>query len=975
VQPPRRVVLAALAATLVAACPAWAQGGDNNHDNHAATPVVAAASADAATTATTTTSRIVSTAECITDKLMARVQAHDFVAMEQLLRAQLDEPRARTDAAWRICIHHFLGGALRRQEKLEPALAEMRLALEEAQAHLPADHHQLLDTRRLIAVTLGSIGRRGEQLAQLQALLPQFEQHYQPYSFEVAGLRRDIATTQAWLGNYNEVVVQERRVLEIYAVLARQPTLSAQNRPRVLDGSAQASVRLAEALLKLLERPRGRAVAAHGASADEALTLAVAGVTYLRQQLDPRHPDLLDAELTLALARRATGDSQAALALERDVLARASAALGAQHPITRKARNNQAAAMSGQGDVAQALALNQALLAELQAKFGPDHPETMELQANIAIELLAVGEVDRSLALAEHNLGQMEKVRQSLAADTEAMRKWQAAQRRLIDTYMVGLVTARRRIDVFLVGEHFKSRQLADRLALDSQEWKLPEAQRAELRRTRRELASADQALALARSLGQSVEAAERRQRQATAAWQAAREPGTGGAAGGLAVTPAQLALPSQARPPAWTGLLAELGAQGTAVLSILRVQDQLLLVARTSDALQHSRPIGKVSSWRSRIEALRLLLRPAAQRRQSADRVWRNTSGDYRVGARAQAGETEITGTEELLASLSVSLFSDLGPVLAGHATLLISTDDVLAHLPFALLPLNGRPLVERYALALTPSLEVLARSRELAARRHPASQRPFFGMGGAPYQRVERLLPNLLIEHEKPAVSPMDLRLLRQQLAGNSANLPLALLSLAVGFQNLPGTSEEVLQLQAEFGGRAAGALAYTGALAGEEHWNALAESGELARYRVIHLAAHGMLSDDEPALSSIVLAQLRRPAGVDGYLTAAELAGVQLQSDLFVVSACDSGVAGFVEGEGIMGLAYALFQAGSRHALLTLWPVSDQRSVEFMLQFHRRYRAGLTPTAALAATQRWAIGQGWPAGDWAAYVLHGQ
>ena len=53
-------------------------------------------------------------------------------------------------------------------------------------------------------------------------------------------------------------------------------------------------------------------------------------------------------------------------------------------------------------------------------------------------------------------------------------------------------------------------------------------------------------------------------------------------------------------------------------------------------------------------------------------------------------------------------------------------------------------------------------------------------------------------------------------------------------------------------------------------------------------LYFAAHGFLNEVEPSLTSIVLGQVNRAPGTDGYVTLTELASLELRSDLVVVSA---------------------------------------------------------------------------------------
>jgi CHAT domain-containing protein len=81
--------------------------------------------------------------------------------------------------------------------------------------------------------------------------------------------------------------------------------------------------------------------------------------------------------------------------------------------------------------------------------------------------------------------------------------------------------------------------------------------------------------------------------------------------------------------------------------------------------------------------------------------------------------------------------------------------------------------------------------------------------------------------------------------------------------------------------------------------------------------------------------------------------------------------------ISGEGVMGLPYALYVAGNKNTILTLWSISDEVTVEFVTSFFRKLKAGVGQVEALTATKREFIDKG---GDyskakyWAAFVLYG-
>ena len=85
--------------------------------------------------------------------------------------------------------------------------------------------------------------------------------------------------------------------------------------------------------------------------------------------------------------------------------------------------------------------------------------------------------------------------------------------------------------------------------------------------------------------------------------------------------------------------------------------------------------------------------------------------------------------------------------------------------------------------------------------------------------------------------------------------------------------------------------------------------------------------------------MLGQVDKVPGTDGYITAAKWPNYDLKSDLVVLSACDTGMGKVIQGEGVMGLPYALYVAGNKNTLLSLWPVVDESTAEFMVIFFQK------------------------------------
>lgn len=152
-----------------------------------------------------------------------------------------------------------------------------------------------------------------------------------------------------------------------------------------------------------------------------------------------------------------------------------------------------------------------------------------------------------------------------------------------------------------------------------------------------------------------------------------------------------------------------------------------------------------------------------------------------------------------------------------------------------------------------------------------------------------------------------------------------------------------------------------------------------------RILHIATHGFFLEDRtipvtdarllvrtsaeaqagarpvnPLLrSGLALAGAnRRQIGAgedDGILTALEAAALDLfETQLVVLSACDTGIGEVKNGDGVYGLRRALFLAGAETQVMSLWPASDFATRDLMIEYHRALQRGEGRATALRQVQ---------------------
>jgi CHAT domain-containing protein len=130
------------------------------------------------------------------------------------------------------------------------------------------------------------------------------------------------------------------------------------------------------------------------------------------------------------------------------------------------------------------------------------------------------------------------------------------------------------------------------------------------------------------------------------------------------------------------------------------------------------------------------------------------------------------------------------------------------------------------------------------------------------------------------------------------------------------------------------------------------------ELPNASLIHLATHGLLEYGIPESSGVLdlpgAIALAPGDGEDGLLTSAEILEMDLQAELAILSACDTG-RGRITGDGVVGLSRALITAGVPSVMVSLWAVNDDSTSILMQRFYEFLATGeLTKAEALRQAQ---------------------
>jgi CHAT domain-containing protein/Tfp pilus assembly protein PilF len=274
----------------------------------------------------------------------------------------------------------------------------------------------------------------------------------------------------------------------------------------------------------------------------------------------------------------------------------------------------------------------------------------------------------------------------------------------------------------------------------------------------------------------------------------------------------------------------------------------------------------------------------------------------DEALASEIRAFRDQVAGRDldyrKLAGSLYAKLIEPARAQLKGKSTLVIVPDGALWQVPFqALLSPADRHLLEDYAVFYTPSFSVLHEMQ----RVHESRQLPH---------------PRLL--------------------AVDAARAPVARREVD-GLRELYGSSNSRI---------------VTGVDADEEFIKR-----EAPKYEILHFNAHGVFQDRNPMDSYLVLAKAGKPDG--GVLQAREMMNLDLRADLVVLSGCETGRGSTGHGEGMIGMSWALFIAGSPSTVASQWKVEAESTSRFMVDFHRRLRrepkAKALQQAALSVMQK--------------------
>ncbi len=661
-------------------------------------------------------------------------------------------------------------------------------------------------------------------------------------------------------------------------------------------------------------------------------------LSIFEKALGGEHPNVAHLLNNLALMLSAQRKYAEAEPLLRRSLAILEKALGPERPAVALSLNNLATAIDQQGRYAEAEPLYLRSLAIQEKALGPEHPEAANSLYNLANLNNSQGRYAQALAYARRGSALYRRRIVEGGASDSATRESLANRKGFFLHLSLLARNPDKQADAEILDEGL---QLAQLLQTSSTA--------AAVAKMAARFARGDDALAaLARRRQDLVEQGAKLEAQLVRA--AGRPPGQRDAAAerawreDLARSAKELGQVDDdlaRRFPDYQELTRPLPLSAEQVRRLLKPREAMLVYALGKQSYLWVISGGGARFVPLQVDAVEVSARVARLR------------GQLGVDALGRPAPVDV----ELLHGLYKNLFAPALPFLAGIRHVMLVPAGALGSLPPGMLVASPPKataraadyrrvdwLARRYDFAVLPSVGSIRAFRQFS--RGARGQAPFAGIGdpliGEPSTpRRDAPAPRGL------AATPDMASLFRGSPAGAEAGPAaspsegtIADVDAIRSAPRLPETADELRAMARTFG-----ADPHSLWLQGRATESRIKQL-DLARYRVLAFATHGVLAGEvkgigEPGL--ILTPPERGTLDDDGYLASSEIARLKFNADLVVLSACNTAAADGTPGaEGLSGLAKAFFYAGARSLLVSHWPVVSSATVPLTTTMLREYRA---------------------------------
>jgi CHAT domain-containing protein/tetratricopeptide (TPR) repeat protein len=835
-------------------------------------------------------------------------------------------------------------------------------------------HPHTLGSLNNLAVTYRNLGRDVEALPLVEKLLRlRTETFGERHPLTVTSIN-NLAVTYGNLGRYAEALALQDKVLRLSTeVLGERHPDTLTSLSNLAEtyrnfGRHAEALPLHERALRLStevlgERHPGTLTSLNNLALTynnlgrytEALPLHEKALRLYTEVLGERHTDTLRSLANLAATHEDLGRRAKALALSEKALRLYTEVLGERHPDTLRALSNLAATYASLGRHAEALPLDTKALRLRTEVLGERHPDTLGSLNNLAVRYTYLGREAEATPLFDRLVRGVEALRISGDLSSENRQALFAKWITSYKNYAHLLLWQNRNTDAFRIAELSKARTLLESTALRraNESGVLSPAEQEKVRFFERRLSVLNDRLAAAFNQPDEKLKLETEKNQIIRDYAEYRRALAAKHPKYAEFSDVKIVTENDGRrllPPDAVFISYLLPKHGPPIVFLLDEQNGL-----------RTKALEKTADLDRTIEAYRKLLSNPQGNTGLAEEGLTVAQLPNRtfvvMPVKGRKPDTQpVKDASEIGRALAEKLLKPLLPEIAGKRHWIISPDGALSMLPFEALLLEDGPVIAKHDVSYVQSLSMLAllKKREDDLKKLK-DRRTLLAMGGALYQaggkpaegRGHRTVKR------RGGTTQIDISQAVARSQNDPKGIERAFDLLGLEWLNLPGTETEINNVSKLFG--KGGATVYLREQATEAKLLELNRSKELAKYKYLLFSAHGYLSTEEPALSAVVLGQMNKAPGTDGYVTASEWPAYDLKSDLIVLSACDTGVGKVVQGEGVMGLPYALYVAGNKNTVLSLWPVVDESTAEFMTSFFGKLKAGVPQVKALNDTKR--------------------
>ncbi|MDM8554850.1 CHAT domain-containing protein, partial [Desulfococcaceae bacterium HSG7] len=339
------------------------------------------------------------------------------------------------------------------------------------------------------------------------------------------------------------------------------------------------------------------------------------------------------------------------------------------------------------------------------------------------------------------------------------------------------------------------------------------------------------------------------------------------------------------------------------------------------------------------------------------------------------KAIDREKDKTEAEIANLYALLFPDaVQNVLVQAETIYIIPTGPLYMLPFEALQTKSpegkakpRYLIEDHAVAYLSSASLLKIIRNAQARKKRQSEYPLLAMADPVYQKTSADTEKKDAQERSESFSEMRAMALRD-VTGTD-------------FGRLKETADEVREISEILKAPEKSGPLFLRKDASRSNVFKLNKAEKLDDYRYVVFACHARIPDlvNQISQPSLILSHPDPQTQGEGFLTMADVFGLQFNADLITLSACNTGRGKIIEGEGVIGLTRAFMYAGTPAVAVTLWSVESMSAKELNVGMFKHLNAGKNRAEALRAIKldmiRGKYGEMWRKPQfWAPLVVFG-